>query len=151
MSPGREISKYQSCWEDLWFLSSAKANHWSRDPLPHLRMRSIPARPHHPPPPQPQTGETEQGSLQYRCSLLGSERRREGVPSNSFLDLGQPGHAHEPVFCRASETVRGTTSLHGLQVLVQRPYSRDEDSEVPDPTANKRQKWAWNPVIGTPI
>lgn len=110
MSPGREISKYQGCWEDLWFLSSEKANHGSRDPLPHLRIRSISARPHHHP--QPQTGETEQGSLQYRCSLLGWGPRREGVPSSSFLDLDQPGHAHEPVFCRASETVRGTASLH---------------------------------------
>lgn len=110
MSPGREISKYQGCWEDLRFLSSEKANHWSRDPLPHLRMRSISARPNHHP--QPQTGETEQGSLQYRCSLLGWGRRREGVPNSSFPDPDQPGHAHEPVFCRASETVRGTASLH---------------------------------------
>lgn len=79
---------------------------------------------------------------------MGAEE--EGIPSSIFLDLDQPGHAHEPVFCRASETVRGTTSFHGVQVLVQRPYSRGEDSEVSDSTDSKRHKWDWNSVIETP-
>ena len=148
MSPGREISKYQGYWEDLWFLSSEKANHWPRNPLPHLRMRNIPAR-HYIPTPQPQTDEAEQGSLQYRCSLLESGQRRRVSPAAFFwtwISLAM----HMSLCSAGPQTVRGTTSLHGVQVLVQRPYSRDEDSEVSDSTDSKRHKWDWNSVIETP-
>lgn len=76
---------------------------------------------------------------------------QQHLERGSFLDLGQPGHTHDPVFCGASEALRGGTSLRGLEVLVQCLHFRDEVSEVSDPTASKKQKWESNPVIRTLI
>lgn len=63
---------------------------------------------------------------------------QQHLEHSSFLDLGQPGHTHDPVFCGASEALRGGTGLRGLEVLVQCLLEmRSLRCQIPQPVRNR--------------
>lgn len=91
-----------------------------------------------------------QGFHRLPRSLL-PQVKRALLPTIPLLQCGAESKNRaskiDPVFCGASEALRGGTGLRGLEVLVQCLHFRDEVSEVSDPTASKKQKWESNPVI----